>query len=79
MEQRYTRRELLRRLVGGGVAGVVVLGIKPKGAVAEHCYWRKVYGPSCNGGQKLEQWSYTCCAGTTCWVEWYEWRVVGSC
>jgi hypothetical protein len=81
MEQRMSRRLMLRlagRLaVGLGVAGA--FGIQSKPAKAETCHWKKVYGPVCNGGQYIEQWCYRCCAGTSCWTEWCQWQVVGSC
>jgi hypothetical protein len=79
MRQRLTRRRLLRLLLGAGAASALSFPVSQEEAAAENCYWHKVLGPTCNGGQKLEQWCYRCCAGGYCWTEWCEWRVVGSC
>lgn len=80
MRRRLTRRQVLRGFLGLGVASAIAVGDEPVEVVArEHCYWERSYRPTCSGGQMVEQWCFVCCAGTMCWVEWCEWRVVGSC
>lgn len=80
MRQRLTRRQLLRLVLGlGGAAMIPVLEEPVAVAARENCYWRRVYGPTCSSGQMIERWCFMCCAGTSCWTEWCEWRAVGSC
>ena len=45
----------------------------------EHCYWLKVAGPYCSGGQVIERWCFRCCGGLSCETLYCENRVVGSC
>ena len=43
------------------------------------CFWQKVLGPTCVGGQLRERWCYICCSGGVCETVSCEWRVVGAC
>jgi hypothetical protein len=86
MEQRTNRRQVLRaasKIVAGTGLGVALHALgelrTPRQASAEHCFWVKGSGPFCSSGQLKEQWCFRCCAGTQCWTEWCENRVVGTC
>ena len=84
MEQRLTRRRLLRslgRLAGAGALGGLLFNRLGGGEAhaLDNCFWQKQFGPSCVGGQLREYWCFKCCAGGVCETLWCEWRVVGSC
>ena len=80
MRQRLTRRQLLGLVSAVGLASAFSTTTQDRQATAlENCYWRKTLGPTCSGGDVVEKRCYVCCAGTSCWTEWCEWRVVGSC
>lgn len=79
MDRHLSRRHLLRVLAGMAIVTGAIS--RPDDTVAlETCYYRKERGPYCDAnGDLVEVWAYRCCAGTTCWVEWRETRVVGKC
>jgi hypothetical protein len=81
MARKLTRRRFSRLLIGtlGGTA-LPLLTSRDQVKALEYCYWQKVSGPVCNYNRELvERWCYRCCAGTDCWYEWCETRIVGSC
>jgi len=81
-DQGMTRRHLLRlgTRVAAGLGVATALGLKTsKPAAAENCVWKKMGGPVCSTGQLLEYWCFRCCGGTSCWNEWCETRIIGSC
>ncbi len=80
MEQRRSRRQLLRR-AAGAILGAIVLGSRGQAAEAttlETCFWRREQAV-CDNGQAVEYWCYFCCVGFSCEVVYCEWRVVGRC
>ena len=80
MEQRRSRRQLLRR-AASAILGAIVLGSGVRAAEAttgETCFWRREQ-PVCDNGQAVEYWCYVCCAGASCEVVYCEWWVVGRC
>jgi hypothetical protein len=82
MDQRVTRRRMLRmagRLAAGLGLGGALVAKSSKPAEAETCFWKRMSGPVCSGGQLVEYWCFRCCAGTQCWNEWCETRFVGTC
>jgi hypothetical protein len=84
MEQRLTRRRLLRslgRLAGAGALGALLFKRVDGGEARarDNCFWTKVAGPTCSGGKLREYWCLRCCGGGVCETIYCEWRVVGSC
>ena len=80
MEQRRSRRRVLRQAAGAILGAALLLrGHRAAGAPAlEVCFWRREHWV-CDNGRARELWCYHCCVGTSCVTEWCEWRVVGSC
>ncbi len=79
MDREMSQRHLLG-VMAGIVVGAVTISRPDDAAALENCYYRKERGPYCDpDGNLVEVWAYRCCAGTTCWVEWRETRVVGTC
>ena len=80
VEQRRSRRQLLRR-TAGAILGAILVGSRGRAAQAttqETCFWRREQAV-CTNGQAVEYWCYFCCAGPSCEVVYCEWRVVGRC
>lgn len=79
--QRCSRRHLLHTVAVAGLGLLLWQRDRTAEAVAlENCFWQKVSGPYCDtAGRQIENWCHRCCAGTYCWTEWCELRVVGSC
>ena len=72
-----------RRFLGLLLVGMSRLALQQEvtqAAALETCHWLKTAGPFCDSsGWLVERWCYRCCAGTLCWTEWCELRVVGAC
>lgn len=80
------RTWLSRRRVLSLVAGMVGFGTASSRAEAgdvttqDYCYWKKLQGPLCSGGQMKEYWCEYCNdPGTGSNVTRCEWRIVGRC